>query len=347
MMLSNLMSVCCQFNAAFKLRWKQVYFTVRAMFTLLKLLRLSDTGKPVMGSVVKTYNDAKDTLEASLMEEGDLFGCNEGEPNVTAKILTCVRNDEAAFKQDYILVGYFLNPALFDEVTVSPIYGELVAVLQRVIAKHNSKTSSFVINNMTYEAQASLVKFLNKSGASYIRDVIWNDPNLKTKPHVWHHTNSTTYRHNTLGMVASRVLSKPAEIGPSKRNWEQRKLIQSSVRNRLDDVKADHVLFCNHSFQHDQDFLKEDSDPFTNQIWSESEYNFDLRLERWQTELYADLDHNVSFFKNYIEPFKVACRKAQRQGSVLQLLGNYRGMKFLDDDGDLWEVSNTRELPWV
>ena len=125
--------------------WKQAYFLTRAVWPLLRLLRLGDRDGAVLGELFNCAVECEIALEKST-NINDGAGCildqieteaTDGAGEVMPQIVAAFNNYKPKLMTDLAKAAYAMNPALVEKSSdiTGKYYHEVIAAFQRVAIK--------------------------------------------------------------------------------------------------------------------------------------------------------------------------------------------------------------------
>ena len=267
-------------------KWRSMFLVTKAVFPLLKLLRLLDSHVPTMPIIFNACLRVEEALALSKDELYEHFdeGYDVDEAGyVHTQIVAAYEKYAPELKHYWALAGFVLNPNLIDEANDFEDQALLLSAVKKVVRKVFCNDPD--MDKRMNEVLEALNEFRRKAHP-FDETHIWSSNLMAVGSiHLWHQTHSFPERR-TFGKFAMIVTSQLTTMGAAERNWGHIKSVWDDAKARLSTDKVEKKIYVYEGSRRERDAkLCSDDEKLISAVWTEEDMNFDLGLEKRGVEI--------------------------------------------------------------
>jgi hypothetical protein len=269
--------------------WKSSYVLLRAVFPLLKLLRLSDSNKPGMDKMYYYINQARSSLEKSkesLNDDNlfDILGCDR-----TTAQDAAFSNDSEEETENEVEEEGDENEATGNDTNAGTVYEQMRKSFESRMSKlshdyailgwiccvhpdvrkdcnvrfeklvHGDAVERIITKLYAHQVHADLPEIINtfwkewrmfvEETGIYERRNMWNVRDAREGKSAEWHKMYSRGRTSVMGYLAPRATAAVTGMGASERAWATTKLIRTSRRARLGGGKIEKLTVVSSTYK--------------------------------------------------------------------------------------------------
>jgi|GEM_PF-3230808 hypothetical protein len=312
--------------------WHEIYSLLRAIWPLIKLLRLGDTNDATMGYQYMLTIQTETLIKKAISTDTTLFMVTVG-----PELLESFNKYKEHLLHDFAISAFLLSPLFVVEakqalIKKPDLLQSLKIIARRVLSVDGDDDDK--LDEDVCTVIESLEDFHGKKG-SFSDPMKWKSQLVKKAPHSWHYSHSMD--HPALRQVGMKVLSKPTGAGAPERNWADVKYLYNDLKATTSTERMERKLKVFTIARRDRILSGKSDDDFVGDSWKDTDEVFDgLGLEKWDyaevSSLTAAVTSQRRKFKCWVESDEKEWIKKEARVNEASLLRKYKGIRFFDEE---------------